>query len=197
MNQDINRDETFDASNWVELHGDALFGFAFVRVRDAATAEDLVQEALVAGVKAGPTFDGRANERTWLMSILKHKIVDHFRRIAREAPLTEEESDMSSYDYLFANRGHWTPQTKPIEWGSNPAAHVEQAEFRKILSGCMDELPERVAKCFALREMDGHDTSTICELLGISTSNFWVIMHRARLHLRRCIEFGWYRKVQD
>jgi RNA polymerase sigma-70 factor (ECF subfamily) len=190
-----------NASLWVDAHGDFLYSFAFSLVRDRFLAEDLVQDTLLAAMQTKSKFAEKSTERTWLTGILKHKIIDHFRRSCREVELTDEEADLSSYDYLFREegvwKGHWTAQARPAVWEENPEKVLEHAEFRGILTHCLSELPERVANCFTLREMDGFDSAEICRILGISANNFWVMMHRARLHLRRCIDFNWFRKARD
>jgi len=190
-----------DATVWVEAHGDFLYSFAFSRVRDQWLAEDLVQDTLLAAMQAKNSFSERSSEKTWLCGILKHKIIDHFRKSSRETELTDEEADMSSYDYLFREegvwKGHWSAAARPSVWEENPEKVLEHTEFRGILTHCLGELPERVANCFTLREMDGFDAAEICAILEISPNNFWVMMHRARLHLRRCIDFNWFRKEKN
>lgn len=192
--------KTFDAARWVDAHGDYLFAFAFSRQRDEATAEDLVQDTLLAAMQAKDTFAAKSSEKTWLCGILKHKIVDHFRKNSSRVELSDDEADLSSYDYLFREegvwKGHWTAEARPIVWNENPEKALEHAEFRGILTHCLGELPERVANCFTLREMEGFDSAEICAILGISANNFWVMMHRARLHLRRCLDFNWFRKTR-
>ena len=189
-----------DASLWVDAYSDYLYAFALSRVRDQWLAEDMVQDTLLAAMQSGKSFEARSSEKTWLCGILKHKIIDHFRKSCREVELTEEETDMSSYDYLFRDKGvwkgHWSAESRPIQWNGDPEKVLEHTEFRGILSHCLGELPERVANCFTLREMDGFEAAEICMILGISPNNFWIMMHRARLHLRRCIDSNWFRKVQ-
>ena len=189
-----------DASLWVDAYGDYLYAFALSRVRDRWLAEDMVQETLLAAMQSGKSFQARSSEKTWLCGILKHKIIDHFRKSSREVELSDEEADMSGYDYLFRDegvwKGHWSAESRPIQWNDNPEKVLELTEFRGILSHCLGELPERVANCFTLREMDGFEAAEICMILGVSPNNFWVMMHRARLHLRRCIDSNWFRKVQ-
>lgn len=186
---------------WVDRHGSFLFSFAYSRVRDKSIAEDMVQDTLLAAIQHMDSFEARAAERTWLTGILKHKIIDHYRKSSRETELTDEEEDMSSYDYLFREdgvwKGHWAAESRPIVWEGNPEAVLEHSEFREILRHCLGELPERVANVFSLREMDGYDAPEICGFLNISQSNFWVMMHRARLHLRRCIDTNWFRKGRE
>lgn len=189
-----------DPGIWVDLHGDYLYSYAFSRVRDVFAAEDLVQDTLLAAMQNSKNFEKRSSERTWLTGILKHKIIDHYRKSSREVELTAEESDMSSYDYLFREeglwKGHWTAADRPAVWEDNPEKVMEHSEFRGVLAHCLGELPERVANVFSMREMDGLDSHEICSLLSISDSNFWVMMHRARLHLRRCVDVNWFRKPQ-
>lgn len=191
----------FDPGVWVDRHGDYLFAFAMSRLRDKWLAEDMVQDTLLAAMQSGHKFEARSSERTWLCGILKHKIIDHFRKSSRETELTDEEADMSSYDYLFREegvwKGHWAADVRPIIWEGDPEKALESTEFRGILSHCLSELPDRVANVFVMREMEGMDAPEICDTLTISSSNFWVMMHRARLHLRRCIDFNWFRKASN
>ncbi len=141
--------KSFNPSVWVDEYGDYLFGFAFSRVRNEATAEDLVQETLLSAIQSVDNFEEKSSEKTWLCGILKHKIIDFYRKSSREVELTEEEADMSSYDYLFREegvwKGHWSADVRPIVWNENPEQVLEHAEFRDILTHCLSELPERVA----------------------------------------------------
>jgi RNA polymerase sigma-70 factor, ECF subfamily len=191
-------EKTFDPITWVDDYGDYLYGFAYSRVRNESLAEDLVQETLLSAIQSIKTFRENSSEKTWLCGILKHKIIDFYRKSSREVELTPEEADMSSYDYLFRDEGmwegHWTVENGPQVWSENPHGILEKSEFRNAFLGCLMELPERVANAFTLKEIDGFAASEICELLMISTSNYWVMMHRARLHLRRCVDINWFRR---
>lgn len=188
----------FDPTVWVDLHGDYLFAFAFARLRDEAAAEDAVQETLLAAIRGYDSFAEKSSERAWLTGILKHKIIDFFRRQCREANLTADETDFSSYQYLFADKtwnDHWSRETTPTDWQTTPESELEKGEFCKVLEHCLGELPSRVANAFTLHEMDGFEAAEICDILNISKDNYWVMMHRARTHLRRCLEYDWFRKV--
>ena len=191
----------FDPTVWVDAHGDYLFSFAVARVRDESAAEDLVQDTLLAAMQSRNAFDGRSAERTWLCGILKHKIIDHFRKSSREVELTDEEADMSAYEHMFQpdgpGIGHWTAIAKPVAWNDTPERVLEHAEFRVTLTNCLGKLPDRIANVFTLRELDGYESDEICEFLNISPNNLWVMMHRARLHLRRCIDLNWFKKVSN
>ena len=176
------------ALRWLAEHGDALYAYALSRVRDASVAEDLVQEALLAAIKSAQTFAGGATERTWLIGILRHKLVDHLRRSLRERPLSELPAD--GLADFFDGRGHW--KVSPSKWNADPQALAENAEFREVLSKCLSKLPSRMAQLFWLREAEGMGTSELCDRLTISMANAWAILHRARLRLRRCLNLSWF-----
>lgn len=190
-------EKSFDPTIWVDEHGNYLFAFAYSRVRNEAAAEDIVQETLLSAIKSFDNYQSKSSERSWLTGILKHKIIDYFRQTGKEKQITGEEADFSSYQYLFADKDwndHWTPEFIPGEWNVSPEKAVEQHEFCEVLEHCLGELPERVANAFVLREMDGLMGAEICDIFGISKENYWVMLHRARTHLRRCLEFDWFRK---
>lgn len=187
-----------DAGMWLEEHGDYLFKYALFRLRDQTAAEDTVQETFLAAIKAHEKFEGRGSERTWLVGILKHKITDHFRRTVREAPIGEGVDDGPEHDEFFTRTDgwdhHWNNDYAPNEWHSTPAELVEQEDFWRVFSDCLTPLPQRTASAFTLREVDGLSSEEICETLSITVSNLWVMLHRARLHLRNCLERNWFRK---
>ena len=177
-----------DPARWVERHGDVMYRYALARVRDASVAENSVQEAFVAGLKGKESFSGRSSERTWLMGILKHKIYDHFRKVAREMPAEDIES-MAEAAQPFDEKGHWT--VGPRAW-REPDAAVEAADFWKVLQVCIDEMPQRLAMAFTLREMDQISTKETCNILDVTQTNLGVMMHRARARLRGCLELNWF-----
>ena len=187
-----------DPERWVDEHGDCLFRYAIVRLRDEALAEDCVQETLLSAIQSLDSYGGKSTERTWLIGILKHKIIDHFRKHSREVPLDPSETDLSEFDPLFERedefQNHWHDSLSPRIWRRSPDEALQENEFFGVLQNCMSKLPERVASVFSLREMNGLDTDEICEILSLSPSNFWVMMHRARMALRRCIEINWFMK---
>jgi len=189
-----------DPAAWVDDHGDYLFRYALVRLRDDERAEDVVQETLLAALQHLRSYSGRATERTWLTGILKHKIVDQIRKSCKEVPFEPSDTDLSEFDPLFERpdefQGHWSDTLSPRVWNRTPEDAVRQDEFFGVLQKCMGKLPERVAHVFTLREMNELDTEEICSMLELSTSNFWVMMHRARMSLRRCIEINWFIKTK-
>ncbi len=186
-----------DPSVWVDLHGDYLFRYALMRLRDEAVAEDLVQETLLAALQSCGKYAGNSSERTWLTGILKHKIFDYFRRHAKNMSFREVSSDFSDFEQFFQRDdewdGHWNERFAPTEWPGTPEQNLEREEFRAVLNNCLSKLPDREAYVFTMREVDGLTGKEICEVLNISSSNFWVIIHRARMNLRRCIELKWFK----
>lgn len=181
---------------WVDQHGDYLFRFALIRLRDRSIAEDMVQETMVAALRSVDSFKGESSERTWLVSILKHKIYDHFRKTTKERPIENLEPLKYEDENLFRSEGewvgHWTEQGAPVEWNITPASVLENKKFWDVLSGCLATLPARTAQVFVLREIDEHSTEEICQTMNISSSNLWVMLHRARMQLRRCLEVKYF-----
>jgi RNA polymerase sigma-70 factor, ECF subfamily len=186
-----------DPERWVELYGDYLFKYALSRLRDTVKAEDMVQETFLAALKGGENFAGRSAEKSWLVGILKNKICDHYRKASRETSFTDlefysdEENDRFIPDGLF--KDGWIHELGPQEWTS-PGASLDSEVFWKTFHDCSDKLPRNVSAVFTLREVDGVESREICSLLNITESNLWVMLHRARMALRRCLETNWFAK---
>lgn len=181
-----------DPSEWLDKYGDALYRYALLRLRDAMLAEDLVQETLLAAMQASSRYTGASTEKTWLIGILKHKLIDHLRKSRREAPFGDElvtTADASAE--LFDAHGHWRIDIRA--W-SEPEQALEQREFWHVFAACLERLPQRLADALSLRELDGLDTETICQELGISTTNLWVILSRARQRMRQCLDAHWFER---
>ena len=173
---------TSDPSTWVDSHGDRLFRYALSRVRDESSAEDLIQETFLAAFKSRDKFKGESSELTWMTGILRNKIFEHYRKQAKDMPLADENDDRESG--LFEGR-HWSPAESPKEW---PAAKAETAEFSAALRQCLDALTAPVARAFVLREMEGRDARETAEALGVAPGHLAVLLYRARMRLRRCLE---------
>jgi RNA polymerase sigma-70 factor, ECF subfamily len=184
---------------WVDDHGDCLFRYAYSRLRDETLAEDIVQETLLSAIQSLNSYGGRSTERTWLTGILKHKIIDHYRKNSKNVQFTDDDNDLSATEHFFerpdAWDGHWVIKLRPVDPEQSPEQVLERDEFWDVMNTCLSALPERVASVFTLREVDGLTSDEICDLLSLSPSNFWVIMHRARMQLRRCVEIKWFRKA--
>jgi RNA polymerase sigma-70 factor (TIGR02943 family) len=178
---------------WVDEHGDSLYRYALIRVRRPEVAEDLVQETLLAAVRTRAKFRGSSSERSWLYGILKNKIFDYFRKLAQEVSFTDLEFLEDEMSHKFIDQG-WNHALGPTEWKPGPEAALDRKEFWKTFESCLRKLPPRVADVFMLREMEQMDTTQICEMLRISQSNLWVMLHRARMALRECLELNWFER---
>jgi RNA polymerase sigma-70 factor (ECF subfamily) len=181
---------------WLDDHGAALYSFALARTRDTHQAEEAVQETLLAALESRDRFSGASSVRTWLIGILKHKIIDHFRRSTREPTLEDaddsDELDAASIDEMFAPDGHWRAQI--ADWG-DPVRTLQNSQFLAILQRCLDALPPRLARLFWLREVQEEDTENICKELAITPTNLWTMLHRGRLGLRQCLDRNWVGNV--
>lgn len=151
-----------DPENWVNQYGDYLYRYALSRVHQASLAEDLVQETFLAALAGWEKFENRSTEKTWLTAILKHKIMDHFRKTRKEQPLVDEESYALFTETLFDSRGKW--KNGPSQWDATPGQLFEQREFWRIIESCLSGLPGRLAQAFQLREMDGSNCEEILYL---------------------------------
>lgn len=180
---------------WVDRYGDYLFQYALLRLgNDAQLAEDLVQETFLSALKTGSKHEGKSSERTWLVTILKNKIIDHYRRDRKKL---FEQSDFQNEEFKEEGpeAGTWKQEYAPQEWGDIPDHAFEQKEFLAVLRACLSGLPQNLASVFTMRELDGQETDTICKELGITSSNVWVMLHRARTALRKCLELNWIKEI--
>jgi len=177
---------------WVDLYGDYLFRYAVLRVHNGQIAADLVQETFLGALQSRSGFAGRSSEKVWLVGILKHKILDHYRNTSREGSANPLEELMERSGQLFNERGQWNPDPMgPKEWGADPITILERKEFWDALTRCLGEVSPRDAQVFALREIDGLSGAEICKILNLSADNAYVILYRVRMHLRRCLEATW------
>ncbi len=177
--------------DWVDQHGDILFRFAMMRVGNQDIAAELVQETFLSALKNASQFQGKSSEQTWLIGILKFKIVDYFRAHQK----TKSEISMQSHpgeeiDRFFQKIGPW--KDHPQSWGQLPSKTLENKELLAVFHRCVQELPERLRHIFTLREIDQIKSEEVCNVFKISPTNLIVMMHRARLRLRKCLEVKWF-----
>ncbi len=181
---------------WVEAHAEALFRFALTRLRRRQDAEDAVQEALLAAIQARRDFRGDSSERTWLIGILHHKIVDRIRLLTREDSFADSASATDDADVAWWKPdGHWArpmPAWRQPSSPEEPAEMADKHEFWQQVRRCLAALPERQAQVFALRTFDDVAADDICRQTGISAANLWVLLHRARTRLRDCLGSTWF-----
>lgn len=191
----ISKHSNENPEKWVDLYGDYLYRYALYRVYETTVAEDLVQETFLAALGSIKNFQYRSSIKTWLTGILKHKIIDHFRKKAKEQPMDGIEPHIDKLNDLFTKNGQW--KIKPANWNADPQKLYGQKEFMKVLHKCLAELPGRQASAFTLREIVGENTKEICKILDVSATNIWVLLHRARMFLRRCLEINWFTNSND
>jgi RNA polymerase sigma-70 factor (ECF subfamily) len=176
----------------LDTHRRYLLRVAQLQLHDADLAEDVVQETLFAALAARAGFSGRSSVKTWLTGILKHKIVDAIRQKQRQPVILatfNEETDLDDFDPLFKDNGAW--EAPPADWGDPENAFARQ-EFMRVMDACLDKLPPNTARVFMMREVMGLETDEICKELTITANNLWVILYRARMALRHCLEQNWF-----
>jgi RNA polymerase sigma-70 factor (ECF subfamily) len=182
--------ETLESDNWLTAHGDYLFNLAVGQVRDQFVAEDLVQDTLLAALKARERFSGRSSDRTWLVGILRHKIYDHLRRICRERPVRTEPTKARDDQEAWDDSVLWAHEVAAE--CTEPSRRMELAELRHALETALGKLPARIAQVFQLYEMEECSNREVCTRLNISENNLWVMLHRARKQLQQELG-GWWR----
>ncbi len=176
----------------LESHRPYLMRVAQLQLRDRDLAEDVVQDTIVAALAGGASFTGKSSVRTWLTGILKHKVVDAIRRRQREpvaAASLDEELDLEDFDALFRDNGSW--EAPPADWG-NPEDALGRRQFLEVLELCLERLPPNTARVFVMREVMELESDEICKELAITANNLWVILYRARMALRACLEQNWF-----
>ncbi|MBA4341836.1 MAG: RNA polymerase subunit sigma [Methylibium sp.] len=167
-----------------------LLKYARLQLRNPAWAEDAVSETLLAALEKPQAFAGQSQLKTWLIGILKHKLIDQIRRNSREISSSASDDDGVDLDeLLFKPDGHW--REMPQDWG-DPEQALRQLEFMKVLEACVDHLPGQQGRLFMMREWLELETDEICKVLAISPTNLWVMLHRARLRLRDCLQLNWF-----
>lgn len=178
-----------NTDKWIDNYADYLFNYAVVRVNDIDIAKDLVQDTFFAGLKSAKNFQGKSTERTWLVSILKRKVIDHYRKI--NSKKGQAEVRMNFYTD-GENEGNWIEERVPQNWDNQSEKDIENRELKSQLELCINGLPEKYALVFRMKTIQEFETEEICKELDITSSNLWVIIHRARTQLRKCMEDNWF-----
>lgn len=184
-----------DPERWVQEHGDYLFSYAISRISSRPAAEDIVQDCLLSAYAARESFRGGSSERTWLVSILKRKIIDHYRKQSRN-PEMPGNHYFQAFHKGGAEDGTWIKDHAPAEWDSGILDEDDDDALMRVIQFCISLLSPNMAASFSMKALDGISTPEICKELGISESNLWVLLHRARLQLRECVEKQWYKKKE-
>lgn len=180
---------TLDTNKWIDKYADYLYNYTISRVNNSDLAKDLVQDTFFAGLKSAKNFQGKATERTWLVSILKRKIIDHYRKINSKKGQAEVRMNFYADG---DNEGSWLEERVPQSWDNASEKNIENEELKHQLEACIDNLPEKYAMVFRMKTVQEFETEEICKELEITSSNLWVIIHRARTQLRKCMEDNWF-----
>ena len=181
---------SLNPNNWIDAYADYLFNYTITRVNNADIAKDLVQDTFLAGLKSAKNFKGEASERTWLVSILKRKIIDYYRKI--NSKKGKAEVRMNFYQD-GENEGNWIEDRVPQSWENASEKNIENEELKNQIESCIDKLPQKYGMVFRLKTIENFGTEEICKELGITSSNLWVMIHRARTQLRKCMEDNWFK----
>lgn len=184
-------------NNWTKIYADELYGFAMSRTSNTELAEDLVQETFLAGLKSLENFKGNSSERTWLFAILKFKIADHYRKASTKYEISNSKfsnNDDSFMDNYFTEDGDWKESAAPKEWGIDFSTAIENKELGIALDNCIDKLPKNQKLLIVLKLVEEEETEKVCKELNITPTNYWVIIHRAKLQLRACLEKNWFKE---
>lgn len=180
--------------NWTSSYADELFGYAYSKTGNKEISEDLVQETFLAGLNASNSFKGRSSERTWLYSILKFKIADYYRKASTKYEVSNSSfifEEGSYIDTYFTEEGDWKDGAAPKNWAENIHDAIENKELADALNLCIDKLPESQKQLILLKLVEEEETEVVCKELNITPTNYWVIIHRAKLQLRSCLEKNW------
>ena len=184
-----------DPRQWVSLYADYLYSYAVARLDDEDQAKDLVQETFLAALERTGQFRGNSSERTWLTAILKHKIIDVYRKrnsgLANPGSLQQVVDSEPEKEFFEADNGHWKDAYAPQALGVENEDPLANKELTGILQRCLKKLPALWFSVFTMKHMDEAATEMICDQLKLTPGNFWVIIHRAKLNLRACIQKAW------
>lgn len=177
-----------DPNQWINLYSDYLFNYTISRVNDREIAKDLVQDTFVAGLKSMKNFKGDASERTWLISILKRKIIDYYRKINSNKGKAEVRINYSDEE----SEGDWLEERVADPFDKTAEDQLENSELGDAIYNCLGKLPEKQAQVFKMKTILNYETEAICNELGITPSNLWVIIHRARVAMAECMQENWF-----
>lgn len=180
---------------WVIKHTDSMYSWAFYKTGRKEIAEDLVQDTFLDACQSLAKFKGNSEPQTWLFAILNNKIADHYRNACRNpsAPLATEGQGSSFLDHFFDEEGQWKPEQRPQPWLADAPHLLDDTAFMQVLQECMNRLPATWLSAVHLKYIDARKGEWICQELQIAPTNFWQILHRAKLQLRKCLELHWFK----
>ena len=185
--------------SWVGLYSDTMYTWAYYKTGNKETAEDLVQDTFLSAYQVIHSFEGRSDPKTWLFGILKNKIAEHFRKLYRSSILAESQKINNQGndwpDSFFDEDGTWNKDQRPSEWAGESENFLDDREFLTVLQGCMGKLPPNWNAAIQLKYLEERKGDLICQVLHVTPTNFWQMLHRAKLQLRKCLEIHWFKKL--
>ncbi len=197
MNDQTNVNEII--KSWVNLYSDSLYSWALYKTSEKEISEDLVQETFLAAFQSYTHFEGKSSPKTWLFSILNNKIIDYHRKRIKNPTIREQEQsekgEYSLFNTMFDSNGMWKKEQMPQKWQLNnePDNILDSLDFQKIMQLCMEKLPSKWFSAIQLKYLEDKNGDTICQELEITHTNYWQILHRAKLQLRKCLEINWFK----
>ena len=196
--EEYQKDPAIAIKSWVNAYSDKLYSWCLYKTNSKEIAEDLVQDTFMAAFQAMDKFEWKSNPKTWLFSILNNKITDHFRKVYHNPTVSESEinqpSETSFFETYFDADGSWIKEQRPVDWQYEDGHLLDNKNFIKVLQTCMSKLSPDCFAAVQLKYLEEKKGEIICKELQISSNNFWQILHRARLQLRRCLEINWFKK---
>ncbi len=178
--------------SWVKQYTSDLFNWAYHKTSNYQSAEDLVQETFLVAAEKIEKFRNESQPKTWLFGILKNKIAEHFRSKLHHPNIQIDNEE--SFELFFDKSGGWNKNSRPDEWNVNEEQLFDNGDFNRIFQRCMKNLPVQWFSCISMKYLEEKDPKLVCQELGLSTTNYWQIIHRAKLQLRECLEQHWFRK---
>lgn len=191
----VNKESILQPDTWLNKYGDYLFSLALLKVSNRETAEDLIQETFLSAYKSKDSFRSDSSEKTWLTTILKNKIIDYYRKndVLKNVDSYISDTETSFNEHFFnATDGHWREAALPEAWQEFADARINQNEFNRIVQYCIGKMPSKLVPVFIAKFLEDEDSDKICKDFNISSSNYWVIIHRAKVLIRSCLEKNWY-----
>lgn len=196
MNSDTQPQTSQELCIWVEEHSEYLLQYALRYFRARDVAEDVVQETFLAAVEGFRKFEARSSPRTWLVGILRHKIMDRIRKKVRETPVDESHLEQENLEHLFDSHEHWHVSTGPLSWDLSPEVAVQNRQFMAALQDCLSKLPQRFREIFLLKEMDELSRDEIADKLNLKSNHVGVLLFRARTELQQCLHVNWLKSPE-
>lgn len=191
-------DQALLSESWVNAYSDQLYSWCLYKINSKEIAEDLVQDTFMAAFQSMKKYERKSEPKTWLFSILNNKIADHFRKKYRNPTVTEceikQSSDSSFFGTFFDDHGSWLQEQRPGKWPEEDIHLLDDKIFLKVLQSCMAKLSSGCNTAVQLKYLEDKKGDIICQELKVSSANFWQLLHRARLQLRKCLEMNWFKK---